>query len=163
MPDPLYIARGPADQPRENSAPVRPWRPAQRSPLAIRDAGELYETPKAAVTSLIATGELNQFARGVVWEPAAGRGAIVRELRAGGFRIHATDLLAHEGADGEILAGVDFLAERSAPAGVGLVLTNPPYRSADNFIRHALTLGLPAIALLRTPGARGSRPIRPDR
>ena len=78
------------------------WRPAQRSPIADRDTGELYETPRCAVKALIETGELDRFTRGAIWEPCAGRGAISRELRTKGFRVVAQDLIDYDGADAGI-------------------------------------------------------------
>jgi hypothetical protein len=133
---------------------IVPWRPAQRSPIAIRDSAELYETPACATRALIETGELDRFIHGVIWEPCAGKGAIVRELRAGGFRVHATDLIDYDGADAGILAPINFL-EKRAPAGVSAIVTNPPYGQSDRFIRHAISLGLPVIVLLRLQALEG--------
>jgi hypothetical protein len=130
-----------------------PWRPARRSPIATRDAGELYETPSCAVRSLIATSELERFRGSCIWECAAGKNAIVRELRTKGFAVHATDIERYAGAD--VLAPVDFLLEEKAPAGVSAIVTNPPFRFADEFIRHGLELGLPVIALLRLQALEG--------
>jgi hypothetical protein len=36
-------------------------------------------------------------------------------------------------------AGRDFLLERRAPDGIECIVTNPPYRLADQFVEHALT------------------------
>jgi hypothetical protein len=130
------------------------WRPAKRSPIATRDVGELYESPSCAVRSLIATGELDRFRGGVLWECAAGKNAIVRELKAKSFAVHATDIERYAGAD-DVLAPVDFLLEEKAPAGVSAIVTNPPFAQADAFIRHGLELGLPVIVLLRLQALEG--------
>ena len=45
--------------------------------------------------------------------------------------------------------GVDFLQQRSTPEGVATILTNPPFKFADEFARHALTLVPRVIMLLR--------------
>ena len=69
---------------------------ADRGPL--KDRGhDLYETHACATRALIRTGCLSQFR--VLFEPCAGRGAISRELKAGGWRVISHDLIAYEGAD----------------------------------------------------------------
>jgi hypothetical protein len=45
------------------------------------------------------------------------------------------------------LSGCEHLTERSAPAGVEVIVTNPPFRIADAFVRHALDL-VPRVYLL---------------
>ena len=132
------------------------WRPAQRSAISGRDSAELYETPPCATRALIRTCELDQFARSAVWEPCTGRGAIVRELAAAGFQIHASDLVAYPDAEPRILAPVDFMLERNAPAGAGAIVTNPPFRLADDFVRHGLEFDLPVIVLLRLQTLEGA-------
>lgn len=146
----------PAKQPQTKSARAR-WRPASRASLKAR-ANDLYETPACAVKALLRTGEIERLAPsgGTIWEPCAGRGAIVRELRAAGFPVVAHDLIAHAGADDGIQTPIDFLMERAAPAGVTAIATNPPYKMADDFIRHGLSVGLPFIALLRLMALEGS-------
>ena len=41
------------------------------------------------------------------------------------------------------------------PAGVDVIITIPPYKLADDFIRHGLSLGLPFVALLRLMALEG--------
>jgi hypothetical protein len=124
---------------------------AARHALSER-GNDLYETPPEATRALIRHVALPPF----IWEPAAGRGAIARELRAAGHAVHMTDLADYEGADPGIMSGVDFLLERQAPV-VGAIVTNPPYKLADQFIRHGLSLGLPVIVLLRLMAIEGSK------
>jgi hypothetical protein len=131
------------------------WRPAKRSPIADRDSAELYETPACAVRALIETGELDRFARGVVWEPCAGKGAISRVLKAKGFRVVAQDLIDYDGADAGIETPRNFFEARKAPAGASAIVTNPPYGQSDAFVRHALRLGLTTIVLLPWQRAEG--------
>jgi len=116
---------------------------ADRGALAARK-DDLYESPRCAVLTLMRIENLP--AR--IWEPAAGRGAISRELMAAGHDVASHDLVAHHGADPYITSRIDFLMERSAPR-VDAIVTNPPYKNADDFIRHGLVLGLPVIVLLR--------------
>jgi hypothetical protein len=122
-----------------------------RGTLADR-GNDLYETPAAAIRVLIRTVDLP----GVVWEPAAGRGAISREIEATGRRVVKSDLAAYPGADDGIQSGVDFLLEREPPPGVEAIVTNPPYKLGDDFVRHGLRLGLPVYALLRLAYLEGA-------
>ena len=59
-----------------------------------------------------------------IWEPAAGRGAIVKVLRAAGHTVVASDITAY---DFELDFVADFLATVLPPPGCGMVVTNPPY------------------------------------
>lgn len=134
------------------------WRSAQRSSLKTRSERELYETPAAATHALIATGELEPFRGGILWECCAGRGRISRVLEAGGFSILASDLIDYDGADPGILTPVDFMLEHKAPAGVSVIVSNFPYAQSDRFVRHALfSLGLPTIILQPWQRAEGKR------
>jgi len=91
-----------------------------------------------------------------IWEPSAGRGAIMRELVAGGHQVTAADLVAYPGADAGIETPIDFLLERQAPAGCTCLVTNPPYKLADAFVRHGLTLVPRVIVLLRLMAIEGA-------
>jgi hypothetical protein len=108
---------------------------AQVGRHALRDRrDDLYETPPEATRALLAAERLPH----IIWEPAAGRGAIVNVLRARGHEVVATDLVDY-GVPGQT-AGVDFLMERTAPPGVEAAISNPPYKNAEAFVRHALDL-----------------------
>ena len=115
---------------------------SRRAPLSER-GHDLYETPAGAVHALLAEESL----QGGVWEPASGRGAIVRVLRGAGHRVIATDLIDYGFPDAT--AGVDFLQQCSAPEGVTTILTNPPFKHAPEFVRRALSLAPRVIMLLR--------------
>ena len=125
---------------------------ADRGPLKER-GHDLYETHACATRALIRTGALNQFR--VIYEPAAGRGAISRELKAGGWRVIACDLIAYDGADPDIQTGVDFFKSFQVMY-LQAIVSNPPYRQADEFIRHGIRLGLPVIVLLRLMALEGA-------
>lgn len=114
-----------------------------RAPLADR-RNDLYETPPEAVRALLQVEPLPE----AIWEPACGPGAIVRELRAAGKRVHATDLVDYGLEDSE--SGVDFLMERQAPGFyIGSIVTNPPFKLANEFVAHALMLCPKVVMLLR--------------
>ena len=125
----------------------------QRHSFADR-GNDLYETPACAIRTLIASGEVERISDGWVWEPCAGRGAISRELVAAGYQVAAQDLVAYDGADIGIEAPIDFLMERTAPCGP--IITNPPYKLADQFIRHGLSLGVTVAVLLRLAALEGA-------
>jgi len=121
-----------------------------RAPLADRK-DDLYETPIEAVRALIATGELPA-SPARIWEPAAGRGAIHDPLREAGFDCYGSDLVDY----GKDWGGHDFLMEWKAPPRVDVICTNPPFKLADAFVRHALTLAPKVIMLLRWAYAEGA-------
>jgi hypothetical protein len=126
------------------AAPGKRWRGSHIAhPYADRGA-DLYETPAVAVQALLRVESPPH----CIWEPAAGRGAIVRELRAAGPAVIASDLIDY----GFPLHFVgDFMAQTKAPAGCECVLTNPHYqrRILNPFIEHALDLSPRVILLAR--------------
>jgi hypothetical protein len=102
---------------------------------------DLYETPEVAVHALMREENLPHG----IWEPACGRGAIVRVLRAAGHHVHATDLVDRGLEDST--SGVDFTMEYRAPQGVEAVITNPPFKLGAEFARRAIAL-VPRVYLL---------------
>ena len=124
---------------------------ADRGPLKER-GHDLYETPACATRALIRTGVLNLFEH--LFEPCAGRGAISRELRAEGWLVTAHDLMTYEGADKDIHGGIDFFQAKRL-LGIEAIVTNPPFKQTDDFIRKGLSLGVPVIVLLRLMALEG--------
>jgi hypothetical protein len=118
---------------------------AKRAPLVER-GNDLYETPPCAVRALLAVEKIPP---GAIWEPACGPGAIARVLRTEGHEVWATDLVNYESPDQD-QSGIDFLLEHgSAPYYIGSILTNPPFKLAAEFVRHALLLCPRVYMLLR--------------
>lgn len=78
-----------------------------------------------------------------IWEPACGRGAIAKVLTAAGFNVWSSDLVDY----GFGVPKIDFLLERQCWNGA--IVTNPPYKLADDFVRHALGLCEKVVMLLR--------------
>ncbi len=118
---------------------------------ALRDRkDDLYETPDCATETLCREFRLSR----VIWEPACGRGAIARVLSAKGHQVICSDLVdyGYEGAT----AGVDFLMERQAPAGCHCIVTNPPFKLANEFVRVALDLVPTCVVLLRLAFLEGA-------
>jgi len=109
----------------------------------VERGADFYETPEVAVEALMRVEQLPHH----IWEPACGSGNIVKVLREAGHAVWATDLNDHGCPDSEV--GIDFLTERQARFDIEAVLTNPPYKLADQFVGHALLLAPKVIMLLR--------------
>jgi hypothetical protein len=104
---------------------------------------DLYETPEAATLALLAVEPLPQ----TILEPACGRGAISKVLRGAGHTILENDIVDYGLGQDSVQ---DFLNFNPAPtAEIGAVVTNPPYRLAQQFVRRALTLCPRVFMLLR--------------
>jgi hypothetical protein len=114
----------------------------QRHSLSDRK-DDCYETPAVAVRALLRVERIPR----VAWEPACGPGAIVRELRAAGHAVHASDLVDYNCPDSE--ARVDFLMETRAPPGVEAIVTNFPFKLGGQMVEHALNLCPLVIILAR--------------
>jgi hypothetical protein len=110
---------------------------------------DLYETPAVAVQALLQAERIPN----VVWEPCCGPGAIVRELRATERTVIATDLVDYGCPDST--SRRDFLMEREAPA--SCIVTNPPFKLAEEFVAHALDLVPEVYMLLRVAFLEGLR------
>lgn len=119
---------------------------------ALSERGDdLYETPACAVHALLAVEPIPL----TVWEPACGPGAIVRILRDSGRAVIATDLVDWECPDSQ--SGIDFLMERKAPEGIPAIVTNPPFKLAEEFATHAIDLAPEVYLLLRLAFFEGYR------
>ena len=111
---------------------------------ALTERGDdLYETWPGAVTALLEHETLPS----MVWEPACGPGAIVGVLRAAGHTVVATDLNDRGCPDSE--SRRDFLFEQRAPDGCECIITNPPYKLAQQFVLKARELAPKVVMLLR--------------
>lgn len=130
-----------------------------------REEADFYPTPPEPTRALLhaEVARLRDFP--LIWEPAAGDGAMVRELNAIGFDAVASDLV-DRGCGAEIRSFYDFGAEqRPAPA----IVTNPPFSECGwgngkaRWLKHALeTLNVEYMALLMNwgwPGAGGLGPF----
>lgn len=105
----------------------------------IREQDDFYATDPKAVEMLIkAAPHIFYSAREngtTIWEPACGTGNIVKLLTKNGFVVYASDL--KDRGFGEV--HVDFLNTKidNCPP---IILTNPPYSLANEFILHALEI-----------------------
>jgi hypothetical protein len=109
-----------------------------------KDRGnDLYETPPEAVAALLQVENIPK----TVWECACGPGSIVGELRAHGHNVIATDLIDY-GLPGA-MSGQDFLVARNMPDGAECIVTNPPFKYANEFVAKARVLAPMTVMLLR--------------
>ena len=122
---------------------------ATRHAIADRK-DDLYETPPEATRALLRVETLPH----LIWEPAAGRNAISDVLRAAGHDVVCTDLVDY-GCQG-VQPRIDFLMEQQPFFGADCIVTNPPYKNADAFVRHGLTLCSKVIMLLRLAYCEGA-------
>ena len=110
---------------------------------ALKDRkDDLYETPPEAVHALVKAENIDHN----VWEPACGPGSIANTLEGYGHEVWRSDLVDY-GQGGQI--GVDFLMETRPPDGFHMIVTNPPFKLANQFVEKALELCPHVIMLLR--------------
>ena len=95
-----------------------------------REENDFYATEPKAIDVLC---EVEKFA-GEIWECAAGRGHLAERLKAYGYAVCSTDLI--DRGYGE--SGVDFLKQNDICD--YNIITNPPYKFAQEFIEKALEL-----------------------
>ena len=138
-----------------------------RSRLAInkahttkgREADDFYATDPKAIEELInapvvyykqtaqrilssCKGECGFF----IWECAAGNGNLSNWLKRNCYNVVASDLKYRGCIDGSIIDGLDFLTTypynkfKGAAAHPFVIITNPPYSLATEFIEHALEI-----------------------
>lgn len=133
----------------------------ERPVFREREKDDFYPAPVEATRAFLAAeiGRLRDFP--VLWEPAAGDGAMLCEMRALGLEVYASDLV-DRGCGATIRSFYEFTRE-TAPARA--IVTNPPF--ADCFwatgrarwLVHALdVLRVEYMALLlgwNWPGAAG--------
>lgn len=116
----------------------RSCQPHLRFKHSLKDRkDDLYETPSIATEKLIHAEKIPHG----VWEPACGRGAIASVLAKAGHHVYSSDLVDY----GYGVGRIDFLMERQSP--LESIVTNPPFKLAAEFARHAIKL-CPFVAML---------------
>jgi hypothetical protein len=114
----------------------------RRHALAERK-DDLYETPDVAIEALLRVEKLPH----LIWEPACGPGRIVNVLRLAGHEVIAGDLVNY--GCPQSFHGIDFLMETRAPHKVECIVTNPPFKLAQQFVAKGLELCPRVYMLLR--------------
>lgn len=108
-----------------------------------RAEGDFYRSPTNAVSLLLdALGR--PLTDGVVLDAGAGDGRLTEPLVKAGYKVVGVEISDRDEAPYlPIFTGVDFLADDfKAPAGLGAVVSNPPYRKEDSeaFVRKAIEI-----------------------
>lgn len=110
-----------------------------------REKDDFYPTPPEPTRAFLHAeiDRLRDF--GTIWEPAAGDGAMVREMEAVGLTVVASDLI-DRGCGAEIRSFYDWSLSAS-----GAIVTNPPFAECNRdpgWVRHAFEIGAEYMALL---------------
>lgn len=101
-----------------------------------RIEGDYYPTPPWCTEALLRNFDFGEDTR--VWEPACGEGHMAKVISKR-YDVVATDLYDR----GYGKTGIDFLNSECLPEGADVIITNPPYLLAEEFITHALELTRP--------------------
>jgi len=116
-----------------------------------REKNDYYATEPIAIDALICGGaELNH----KIWECSAGQGHLSKRLIELGYEVRSTDLVDRGYGTG----GIDFL--KTSEIWDGDILTNPPYKYAEQFIKHAMEImpdGRKAFMFLKLQFLEGKR------
>ena len=103
-----------------------------------REIDDFYPTPPRGTQALLSVEKFE----GNIWEPACGDGAMSRELERAGYAVVSTDLIDR----GYGVANRDFLLDFQTTA--DNVVTNPPFKLANEFVAHALGRSRRKVAML---------------
>lgn len=95
-----------------------------------RAVNDYYATNPIAIDYLLEKATLDHN----IWECCCGGGSLSKRLIELGYNVKSTDLIDYGFGEG----GVDFLQCTSVFDGD--ILTNPPYKQAQEFVEHALEL-----------------------
>jgi hypothetical protein len=107
-------------------------------PKENREKDDFYPTPPEGTEALLSVEKFD----GPIWEPACGAGDMSRELERAGYQVVSTDLVDR----GYGQPRVDFLMESQSLA--PNIVTNPPFKMAEAFARHAIKLSSRKVAFL---------------
>lgn len=101
------------------------------NPNPNRQEDDYYATPPRAIDDLLSKITLDKN----IWEPACGGGALSDKLIELGYNVVATDI-KDRGAK-KFDRVFNFLEDKTRPVNCDIV-TNPPYKSATEFVTKAL-------------------------
>jgi len=97
-----------------------------------REGTDFYPTPPEATIALLQKLQIPKDSW--IWEPACGNGMMAETMRMAGWRfVYATNL--HDQGYG--IPHIDFLQVERKPTGMEWIVTNPPFKLAEDFIEHA--------------------------
>lgn len=96
----------------------------------VREDNDFYATEPKALELLLDMETFDPF----IWECACGKGHLSEVLKHRGYIVRSTDLINRGYGESD----VDFLSTTSKFNGD--IITNPPYRYAQEFVEHALDI-----------------------
>lgn len=103
---------------------------ASNHSLTEREDNDFYATEPKALELLLDIEEFDPF----VWECACSKGHLSEVLKKRGYIVKSTDLIDRGYGEG----GIDFLQTQEQHNGD--IITNPPYKCAQQFVEHALDI-----------------------
>lgn len=107
---------------------------ATKKPIVQREAHDYYATDPKALELLLDVETFSPY----IWEPACGGGHLSETLKSHGYNVRSSDIIDRGYPDTEIL---DFLkADRSDCDWLRDIITNPPYKYAQEFVEKSLEL-----------------------
>ena len=122
-----------------------------------RKAADFYPSPVDVTESIMPVIEVIQEHKGFplkIWEPACGDGRMSRVLEWHGYEVFSSDLREHSGYG---VSGIDFLAKDvtetmgwDARQDIDLIISNPPFSLAKQFIEKALEYTPNVMMLVKT-------------
>ena len=124
----------------------RPRRPSFGRSRAVRGL-DLFDTPPIALGPLFAHEPLLAGVTTVA-EPFCGKGNLVIAMRARGLTVIASDICDRNCPDSTVL---DFRAMTTRPLGCDVLLSNPPYGDAMDYLEHAWALRFRVVVFLLPP------------
>jgi len=113
-----------------------------RKPDEERIEFDFYATHPDSVTTFLQHGfaiknlNFQNSKQLVMWEPACGKGNISKVCEEFGYKIFSTDLIDRGYGTGN----VDFLKSDLIDPHVNCIITNPPFKQSEQFIRHGLKI-----------------------
>ena len=116
------------------------------------DSLDYFPTPPWATRALcICLTSYFDLAKQTCWEPACGRGHMVRPLREHFRRVHASDVFQYGSDDQQMVR--DFIFDMGDDLPLTLkqsdwIITNPPFRLGQEFALRALSVAQVGVALL---------------
>lgn len=102
-----------------------------------REENDYYATDPKTIDALFAVEKFSP----AIWEPACGEGHLSKRMEKLGKIVHSTDLVNR----GYGASGIDFLAKTDGHDGD--IITNPPYKYAQEFCEKAIDLTQNKVAM----------------
>ena len=112
---------------------------------ADRSSTDFFPTPPAVTHALVSWLSNHGHEPSVVWEPACGEGHMSEALKVHGIEVVSSDKYPA----GYTTEARDFLTER-ADFDFDWLITNPPFKESEAFIRQAATYNRPFAFVLKS-------------